>query len=133
MALLSKKKKKRWIWTAVNRATGEIIDFEIGCRGTKTFRRLWRRLCSIRCTTFFSDNWHAYRELIPRQKHVVSKGETCLVESKNSQIRNYGSPFRRKTKCVSKTQIMIYNQMLLVVNKINAIAREDMNKRMLIN
>jgi insertion element IS1 protein InsB len=94
----------------------------MGDRDTNTFKRLWDRISSIPCGTYFTDNWDSYKELIPRSKHVISKGETCVVESKNSQIRTYGSVFHRKTKCVSKSMEMINKQMLLVTSKINEIA-----------
>ena len=125
MELLSKKKIMAWIWTAVDRDSREIIDFEIGSRTTKTFRKLWERISKIDCDVFYSDNWSSYRKLIPSEKHVITKKETCMVESKNSQIRNYGSPFVRKTKCVSKKMKMIYYRMLLCVEKINEIARAN--------
>ena len=122
-----------WIWTAVNRDSRKIIDFQIGNRSTKTFRKLWKRIARISCGQYFSDNWHAYRELLPKSKHVASKSETCLVESKNSQIRNYGSRFKRKTKRVSKKMIFIYYEMLSVVNKINQIAEDSLNKKVKLN
>jgi len=86
----------------------------------------------MKCRYFCSDNWSSYREIIPKKKHLITKKETCVVESKNSQIRTYGSCFRRKTKCVSKTKEMIYNQMLAVVNKINQLALDDSKKCQLI-
>lgn len=117
-----------WGWTAVDRATRKIIDFELGARDTKTFERLWKRISKIPCSIYCTDNWDSYKKLIPKNKHVISKKETYTVESKNSQIRTYGSVFHRKTKCTSKSKIMIYNQTLLTVNKINLIASKQNEK-----
>jgi IS1 family transposase len=79
--------------------------------------------------SYCTDNWSPYRDLIPKRKHTISKEQTCVVESKNSQIRTYGSVFKRKTKCTSKIMPMIYNQMLMVVNKINEIAMKNLKKK----
>lgn len=79
--------------------------------------------------SYCTDNWSSYRDLIPKRKHTISKEETCVVESKNSQIRTYGSVFKRKTKCTSKIMPMIYNQMLMAVNKINEIAMKKLKKK----
>ena len=40
-------------------------------------------------------------------KHVVSKSETCLVESYNSVLRYYLARLHRKTKCYSKSIQML--------------------------
>jgi len=94
----------------------------MGDRKTTTFSKLWNRVKNIECESYFSA-WHSYERVLPKGKHVISKKETYTVESKNSQIRSYGSCFKRKTKCVSKSKEMIYKHLLLVVNKINDIAR----------
>ena len=109
-----------------------LLDFEIGDRDTNTFEKLWKRISKISCI-YYSDNWDSYKELIPKKKHKIGKKDTSMIESKNSQIREYGSCFKRKTKCVSKSEKMIYNQMLLVVNKINRLAAVDVVKKVKIN
>jgi len=122
MTFLSKKKIKVWIWTVICRETGKMIDFELGNRDTETFLRLWERIRDINCQVYYTDNWGSYKEVLPPEQHVISKRETCLVESRNSQIRTYGRRFFRKSKSYSKSRDMIYNGMMLVINKINQTA-----------
>ena len=40
-------------------------------------------------------------------KHVVSKSETCLVKSYNSVLCYYLARLHRKTKCYSKSVLML--------------------------
>ncbi len=51
------------------------------------------------------------------KRHVVTKSETSLVESKNSLIRHYLARFNRKTKRYSKAIDMIENSLLLLFNR----------------
>ena len=39
--------------------------------------------------------------------HVVSKSETCLVESYNPVLQYYLARLHRKTKCYSKSILML--------------------------
>lgn len=50
------------------------------------------------------------------KKHIISKSETCLVESYNSSIRDTFARFRRRTKCYSKSLKMVYYSMLMWSN-----------------
>jgi IS1 family transposase len=39
-----KKKRKRWLWTAISRRTRRPVALVIGDRSAKTRRRLWNRI-----------------------------------------------------------------------------------------
>ena len=47
------------------------------------------------------------------QKHVISKSETCLVESYNSSVRDTFARFRKRIKRYSKSIEMIYYNSIL--------------------
>jgi insertion element IS1 protein InsB len=52
-------------------------------------------------------------------KHVVTKSETCLVESYNSVLRYYLARLNRKTKCYSKsTDMLRLSIQLLLTQKV---------------
>jgi insertion element IS1 protein InsB len=73
----------------------------------------------IACT----DGNPSYRELFEYDidtRHVVSKAETCLVESYNSVLRYYLARLQRKTKCYSKSLEMLRLSVLLVLHRFNA-------------
>lgn len=64
-----------------------------------------------------SDHFDIYNKYQVAEKHIMTKAETSLVESKNSLIRHYLARFNRKTKRFSKKLDMIYNSLLLLFNK----------------
>jgi len=59
----------------------------------------------ILCT----DGYEGYGYYTIAQQHIVSKSETCLVESKNAVIRHYLARFNRRTKRFSKAFDSIKN------------------------
>jgi len=64
-----------------------------------------------------SDYYAVYGVHLFADKHIMTKAETSLVESKNSLIRHYLARFNRKTKRYSKAIDMIQNSILLLFNK----------------
>ena len=64
-----------------------------------------------------SDDCFTYQKFRIAKQHVVSKAETCLVESKNSLIRHYLARFNRKTKRFTKAIDMAYHSLILLFNK----------------
>lgn len=64
-----------------------------------------------------TDGYEGYSSYKLAKKHVVTKSETALVESKNSLIRHYLARFNRKTKRFSKSLDMIYYSILILFNK----------------
>lgn len=68
---------------------------------------------NILCT----DAYALYAQYRIAKRHVITKAETALVESKNSLIRHYLARFNRRTKRYSKAIDMIENSLLLLFNK----------------
>lgn len=68
---------------------------------------------NILCT----DGYPAYAKYKIANRHLITKAETSLVESKNSLIRHYLARFNRKTKRYSKAIDMIENSLLMLFNK----------------
>ena len=55
-----------------------------------------------------TDGNYSYDKVIPRHiKHIVDKAETCLVEAKNSSLRDMLARLTRRTKRYSKCPIML--------------------------
>jgi IS1 family transposase len=70
-----------------------------------------------------TDGNYSYNKIIKTEgvdrycdRHIISKSETCLVESYNSSMRDTFARFRRKTKCYSKSLKMVYYSMLMWCN-----------------
>lgn len=67
-------------------------------------------------TYYYSDNNPAYKKI----NAIMGKGvETNLAESFNSQLRQFVSPLKRKTKAFSKKEDNLLSDILLAINKIN--------------
>ena len=66
-----------------------------------------------------SDYWKAYKTIVPKEKHIQSKAETFTVEGYNSLFRHYLARMRRKSKCYSKSKLMLELSILLLMHKRN--------------
>lgn len=64
-----------------------------------------------------SDDYDVYKKYLISGRHVITKAETSLVESKNSLLRHYLARFHRKTKRYSKTIEMVKNSIFILFNK----------------
>jgi insertion element IS1 protein InsB len=102
-----KKRRKIWVWFAVARVIRKVIAFEVGSRGKKTLKRLLAKLSVFNIRLFCTDRWKIYRALIPADRLIQSKRETCLVESLNCNVRHYLARFRRHSRCYSKSPLMV--------------------------
>jgi insertion element IS1 protein InsB len=54
-----------------------------------------------------SDGYEVYKQYMISKKHINSKAETCLVESKNSSLRDNLARLNRRTKRYSKSMEML--------------------------
>jgi IS1 family transposase len=55
-----------------------------------------------------TDGNNSYDTMFPHfQRHVLSKSETCLVEAKNSSLRDMLARLNRRTKRYSKSLRML--------------------------
>ena len=50
--------------------------------------------------------------------HVISESETCLAESYNSVLRHYLARLQRKTKCYSKSALMLELSVVLLLQNL---------------
>jgi insertion element IS1 protein InsB len=107
VALPKKKSDKLWVWKARDRATGRIIDWELGRRDKATCERLLERLERWGVRLYCADGWEAYAELIPQGRLFVGKEETHGIERDHSRQRHWLARFRRRTCVVSRAVRMV--------------------------
>src|SRR3954451_21989450 len=89
VALPKKKRNKLWVWKARDRATGRIIDWELGSRDKTTLERLLERLKRWGVRLYCTDDWAAYVEAIPQGRLYVGKGGTHGIERDHSRQRHW--------------------------------------------
>jgi insertion element IS1 protein InsB len=115
-----KKTKKAYVWLAVDRNRNKIINITVSKKRDKSvFVRIAQRLerKDFKVKILCSDGYEGCRYYKLAQKHIVTKAETSLVESKNSLIRHYLARFNRKTKRYSKAFDMIFASLAILFNK----------------
>ena len=79
----------------------------LGDRDAATFRRLSDKVKHLKNRTFYTDNWDAFAEVLPSQRHVIGKAHTIDIEHDNSNTRHHLGRFTCRTKVVSKKQYMV--------------------------
>ena len=104
---IKNKKNKLWIWKALDRNTGHLIDWECGGRNKETLEKLTTRLAVLDVQVFYTDKWHVYETLLPARKHVQDKAETHQIERNNCAMRHWFGRFKRKSIIVSKSKEMV--------------------------
>jgi insertion element IS1 protein InsB len=98
---------KQWLWLAFDPQTRQVIAFYVGDRSRESARELWRRITAAyrERATFYSDDWEAYKGVIPAERHVVcgkESGHTSGVERFNCPLRQRVSRLVRKSLSFSK-------------------------------
>ena len=107
MALPQKKRRKLWIWKALDRDTGQLLDWECGCRDKTTLKRLVDRLANWDVMFYCTDRWKSYAAVIPAEKLVLSKAHTDSIERNHCRQRHWFGRFKRKSIMVSKSKEMV--------------------------
>jgi len=57
--------------------------------------------------TFYTDNWDAFAEVLPSERHVIGKAHTVATERDNSNTRHHLGRFTRRSKVVSRKKLMV--------------------------
>src|SRR4051812_12716645 len=107
VALPKKKSDELWVWKARDRATGRLLDRELGGRDKATCERLLERLERWGVRLYCADGWDAYAELIPQGRLYLGKEETHGIERDHARQRHWLARFRRRTGVVSKAKRMV--------------------------
>jgi len=56
---------------------------------------------------FYTDNWDAFSEVLPQERHIIGKSGTVAIERDNSNTRHHLGRFTRRTKVVSWSGFMV--------------------------
>jgi IS1 family transposase len=105
-SFVGKKKKKVWIIYAYDPQTKEIIAVTVGKRSKKQLKDLFKRLEGIKIYWFCTDNWEAFKQVLPYDRHLIGKQFTKAIEGVNTSLRNSCKRLNRRTTSFSKK---VYN------------------------
>ena len=107
---IQKKQNRHVIWTAFSRNENRVIAYVIG-EGIATAIKLYKKVKKLRkniekiCTDANSCYEVAFKKI--KEKHVITKKETHLIEASNSSIRDNLARFNRRSKRYSKSLEML--------------------------
>ena len=105
-SFVKSKNNQRWLWHAINHATGDVLAYVFGERKDKVFLQLKKLLSPFGIKHFYTDDWGAYQRKLPESQHTISKSNTQQIERKHLTFRTRIKRLARKTICFSKLEKM---------------------------
>jgi IS1 family transposase/transposase-like protein len=111
------KKHPRWLWHAIDHATGVVLAYVFGRRTDEVFLELKALLEPFGIRIFFTDDWGAYQRHLPEQQQVTGKANTQKIERKHLTLRTRIKRLARKTICFSKLDVMHDTVIGLFINR----------------
>jgi insertion element IS1 protein InsB len=82
------------------------IAWVLGGRDDAKCQKLLDKI-GVEGKTFVTDDWDGYHRLIPESQLFTGKDLTVSIEQDNSNIRHFVARLRRRTKVVSKLEVMV--------------------------
>ena len=104
---LKNKRGKLWIWKALDRDTGQLLDWECGRRDKRTLKKMVDRRAQWDVKMYCPDKWATYASVIPQDKLVQSKATTHDIERNHCRQRHWFGRFKRKSIIVSTSKEMV--------------------------
>jgi len=112
---VGKKSKKVWMIYAYAPQTGEVLGFAMGKRNRKTIYNLMLKLKTLEIDFFLTDNWEAFKAVLPGEKHLVGKQFTKAIEGINTWFRTRIRRLVRRTVCFSKKLTYHYSMIKIAI------------------
>ena len=104
---IGRKGNEYWLAYALNKETGQVVDFVIGRRSRRTLRMLISTLLISGVGRIRTDRLNIYRSLIPSERHVSGAYCTNHIERKNLTVRTHLKRLSRRTICFSRSPGML--------------------------
>jgi IS1 family transposase/DNA-directed RNA polymerase subunit RPC12/RpoP len=106
-SFVGRRADKQWLWLAFDKESRQVLAFFVGDRSRESARKLWGRLPATyrERATCYSDDWEAYKGVIPPERHRVcgkESGLTSGIERFNCTLRQRVSRLVRKALSFSK-------------------------------
>jgi insertion element IS1 protein InsB len=87
-SFVQKEGNQRWLWYAMDAATGIILAFVLGKRTDEVCKELMNKLAIFRIKKYYTDDYASYHKFIPPNRHVVGKSGTQRIENKKSFVES---------------------------------------------
>jgi insertion element IS1 protein InsB len=102
-SFVGRKSQQRWLWHAIDHATGQLLAYVFGPRQDHVFLELKALLEPFSITRFLTDGWGTYRRHIDPDKHTVGKQHMQKIETTHINLRTRIKRLTRKTLCFSRS------------------------------
>lgn len=106
-SFVKRRQNVYYIWLVLHKESRQVIAFHVGDRSRESARKLWAKIPAHiqQHGLFHSDDWEAYKGIIPEERHLYSKKKkwTNHVERFNCTLRQRVSRLVRETLSFSKT------------------------------
>jgi IS1 family transposase len=106
------KKKKVWVWRAIDGVSRRPLGWTLGTRSDASAKRLIAKVDTGTCF-FVTDEWGGFFRLLPEERHFYGKDLTFPIEASNSDIRHRLARFVRRTKASSRSLHMVQHSLTL--------------------
>ena len=100
---VGKKSQQRWLWHAIDHASGQVLAYVLDTHEDQAFLRLKTLLAPFGISKYYTDDWGAYQRHLPKQSHEIGKRNTQKIERKHLTLRTRIKRLTRKTICFSKS------------------------------
>jgi insertion element IS1 protein InsB len=105
-SFVGNKKDQRWLWHAIDHATGAVLAYVFGRRKDEVFWQLQGLLEPFGLARFYTDYWGAYTRHLAPEVHSPGKRHTQKIERTPLTLRTRSKRLVRQTICFSKTTQM---------------------------
>ncbi len=97
------KGEQRWLWHAIDHATGAVLAYVFGRRKEAVFLALKHLLEPFGITRYYTDCLATYQRHLEPNEHCPGKRHTQQIERKHLTLRTRIKRLARKTICFSKS------------------------------
>jgi insertion element IS1 protein InsB len=104
---VKKKTNDYWVIYAIEKKSGQVVDFKTGKRTKKDIKRVTDTLLLAESKQIYTDGLDIYGFVIPKNVHRVKRYGTNSIERKNLSLRTHLKRLNRKTICYSKSLLML--------------------------
>ncbi len=101
------KANPRWLWYAWSPHLKTVFAYALGWLGPRqdsVLATLLEKLKDFSCRLYCTDDWGAYKRLLPKEKHLITKKYTQSIERQNLNFRTRIKRPTRRTICFSKSE-----------------------------
>lgn len=104
---VGRKGNEYWVVYALNRTTGEVVDYAVGKRSKRTLGMVVNTLLLSGVKRIYTDNLTTYKGLIPKKIHTAGAYLINHIERHNLNLRTHLKRLSRRTICFSRSRAML--------------------------